>query len=103
MTDILLIQEKEAYTYTKREQKCGHIITKVEWTQTYNERPNTQKLFQCTSLLQQYPVMKSSAIIDNDDPIMFTLQNECFKAFPIFSCPCITGTVYFIVKANQSG
>ena len=37
-TDILLIQEKEAYTYTKREQKCGHIITKVEWAQTYNNR-----------------------------------------------------------------
>ena len=49
-----------ASTYTKREQKCGHITTKVEWTQTYNERPsyttihkgtnmrsNTQKLFKC--------------------------------------------------------
>ena len=57
---VIITDEKEAYTYTKREQKCGHIITKVEWTQTYNERPsyttthkgtnmrpNTQKLFKC--------------------------------------------------------
>ena len=58
---------REAYTYPKREQKCGYITTKVEWVQTYNERPsyttihkgtnmrsNTQKLFKCiiTSLLQ---------------------------------------------------
>ena len=35
--EYLYIAEKVAYIYTTTEQKCGHIITKVQRAQKYSE------------------------------------------------------------------
>ena len=45
-TDEYLYQREVAYIYTEKEQKYGHTITKVQWSQEYNwglATPHTTK------------------------------------------------------------